>query len=253
MGPAALAAILLGASAAVASAQAPSAPTPVAARIRVVLDASAWPTRKTLGESRTLTEYAEQTTIRSSYEAGTALGPDASVQLDLFRGFGLLVGYSYASRDVTGQVDVSRPHPLYLDRPRQASAGISGYSLAEGALHVDIAYARAAGPLDWALFAGATLFQVEADLLLAPAYDEQYPYDDLAITATPSTTVREDATGFNVGGRLDYRFGTARRFGAGLQVRYSRASVRLEASPGAGGAELDAGGISVGAGIRLYF
>ena len=33
-------------------------------------------------------------------------------------------------------------------------------------IHIlDLAFARAAGPLDWAVFGGVTLFQVEADLL----------------------------------------------------------------------------------------
>ena len=154
---------------------------------------------------------------------------------------------------MSGQVDVSRPHPLYLNRNRSASAEISGYGLTEGALHLDLAYARTAGHLDWALFAGATLFQVEADLLGTPTYDDTYPYDELTITSTPSTTVKESPTGFNVGGRLDYRFGRSRRFGAGVQVLYSTASVKLKAAPDATEASFDAGGLSVGAGLRVYF
>ena len=80
-----------------------------------------------------------------------------------------------------------------------------------------------------------------------------YPYDELTITSTPSTTVKESPTGFNVGGRLDYRFGASRRFGAGVQVLYSSASVKLKAEPAATDATFDAGGLSVGAGLRVYF
>ncbi len=221
-------------------------------RFRLVLNASFWPAKTSFGDSRTFTEYAEQTTIRTSYEAGSAFGPDVALQVSLFRGLGLLVGYSYASRDVSGHVEVSRPHPLYLNRHRSASAGISGYGLTEGDLYLDLAYARAVGHLDWALFAGATLFQVEADLLEKPTYDDVYPYDELAIASTPSTTVNESPTGFNVGGRLDYRFGRSRRFGAGVQVRYSTASVKLKAGPDATEARFDAGGLQVGAGLRVY-
>jgi hypothetical protein len=222
-------------------------------RVRLVLNASFWPTKTSYSDTRTLTEYAEQTSIRTSYEAGTGFGPDVALQVSLFRGVGLLVGYSRASRDVTGQVEVSRPHPLHLNRHRSASSEISGYGLTEGAVHLDLAYARAAGHLDWALFAGATLFQVEADLLQQPTYDDVYPYDELTITSTPSTTVKESPTGFNVGGRLDYRFGRSRRFGAGVQVLYSTASVKLKAGENATEARFDAGGVSVGAGLRVYF
>jgi len=253
----ALAAAAVAASASSAAAQAPTPKPakPVAApdRVRLVLNAAFWPTTTSYSDSQTFTEYAEETTIRTSYEAGTAFGPDVALQVSFFRGLGLLVGYSYASRDVTGQVEVSRPHPLYLNRHRSASAEISGYGLTEGAVHLDLAYARAAGRLDWALFAGATFFQVEADLLGKPTYDDVYPYDELVVTSTPSVTVKESPTGFNVGGRLDYRFGRSRRFGAGVQVLYSTASVELKAGPDATEARFDAGGLSVGAGLRVYF
>jgi hypothetical protein len=259
---AALAVVVVTASASSVRAQAtppkpakPAVPTaaPAPARFRLVLNASFWPAKASFSDSRTFTEYAEQTTIRTTYETNTAFGPDVALQVSLFRGLGLLVGYSSASRDVTGHVDVSRPHPLYLNRNRSASSEISGYGLTEGALHLDLAFARAAGHLDWALFAGATLFQVEADLLEKPTYDDVYPYDELALTSTPSTTVKESPTGFNVGGRLDYRFGRSRRFGAGVEVLYSTASVNLKAGPDATEATFDAGGLSVGAGLRVYF
>ena len=253
-----LAALAAGAlaSSAPARAQAP-APKPAKAaapeRVRLVVNAAFWPTKTTFSDSRTLPEYAEQTTIRTSYEAGTGFGPDVAVQVSLFRGLGLLVGYSHTSRDVTGEVEVSRPHPLYLDRHRSASAEISGYDLSESAMHLDLAFARVVGHLDWALFAGATFFQVEADLLSTPTYTDVYPYDELVIASTPSTTVKESPTGFNAGGRLDYRFGKSRRFGAGVQVQYSTASVKLKATPESTEARFDAGGLSVGAGLRVYF
>jgi hypothetical protein len=241
------------AQAAIPKSAAASAPAPAPDRFRIVLNGSSWPATTTFSDSRTPTEYAEPGTIHTRYEAGPGFGPDVALQVSLFRGLGLLVGYSTVSRDVTGQVEVSRPHPLYLNRPRTASAEISGYGLTQGALHLDLAYARVAGPLDWALFAGATLFQVEADLLQEPAYDEAYPYDELSITATPSTTVTDNPAGFNVGGRLDYRFGRSRRFGAGVQALYSTASVKLKAGNDATEARFDAGGLQVGAGLRVYF
>jgi hypothetical protein len=256
---AALAAAAVTISAASASAQtaarkrAAAAPSPRPTTFRFVVDGSFWPTTQSFGDSRTFAEYEEETTIRTSYETGTAFGPDVAVQVSLFRGLGVLVGYSYAQRDVSGQVEVSRPHPLYLNRNRSAAAEISGYGLTESAVHLDLAYVRSAGHLDWALFAGATLFRVEADLLQRPAYDDVYPYDELSITSTPSATVTESPTGFNAGGRLDCRFGRSRRFGAGVTVRYSAASVTLKAEPAASGASYDAGGLSVGAGLRVYF
>jgi hypothetical protein len=250
----ALAAAALGASAPAARAQEPApAPARVPDRVRVVVNAAFWPTGPSYSDSQTFTEYAEQTTIHTSYDTGSAFGPDLAVQVSLYRGLGLLVGYSHSRRDVAGTVDVSRPHPLYLNKPRTATAEASGYKLAEGALYLDVAYARPAGRLDWAVFAGLALFQVEADVLGKPTYTDVYPYDELVIASTPSTTVKESPTGFNIGGRVDYRFGESKRFGAGVQVLYATASVRLKGTPESTEATFDAGGFSVGAGVRVYF
>jgi hypothetical protein len=226
---------------------------PPAARIRVVVNGAFWPTSATFGDTRSFTEYAEKTSIRTSYETRGSFGPDVAVQTALFRGLGILVGYSRTSRDETGSVEVSRPHPLYLNRPRSASAETSGYGYSEGAIHIDLAYGRGKGRLDWSLFAGLSVFQVEADLLDRPTYNEAYPYDELLIQSVPSKTVKSNPTGFNVGGRLDYRLGRSGRFGLGVQLLYSTASVELQANPDAQTATFDAGGLQAGAGVRLYF
>jgi hypothetical protein len=237
---------------------APSKPAPRHAgpaetRFRLVLDFVAMPGSTSYSDVRTPVEYAETSTIRTSYDSGTGIGPDAALQVSLYRGFGILAGYSHISRDTTGTVEVSRPHPLYLNRPRTASAELSGYGYTEGAFDLDAAYARTAGSIDWALFAGVTFFKVDADLLDVPTYNEAYPYDQLTILTTPAGAISENATGWNVGGRLDYRFGQSKRFGVGVQLRYSSASVELKASQASTPATIDAGGLTIGAGVRVYF
>jgi hypothetical protein len=107
--------------------------------------------------------------------------------------------------------------------------------------------------LDWALFAGVTFFKVEADLLDVPTFDETYPYDQLTIASAPARAIKENATGWNVGGRLDYRFGKTKSFGVGVQLRYSAASVELRGTDATTPAKVDAGGLSVGVGLRAYF
>jgi hypothetical protein len=236
-----------------ASPPAPGSTTPVAARFRLVLNFAAMPGSLSYDDVRTPVEYAERSSYHTRYEAGTGIGFDAALQVSLFRGLGLLGGYSRVTRDTTGTLEVSRPHPLYLNRPRATSAELSGYGYTEGALDLDLAYARSAGHLDWALFAGVTLFQVEADLLDVPTFDERYPYDELQVVSTPARAHDESATGWNAGGRLDYRFGGSGRFGAGIQLRYSSASLELKANQDATAASLDVGGFSVAAGVRLYF
>jgi hypothetical protein len=234
-----------------ARAAAPGAPGPV--RIRIAFGGTYAVAAPSYSETRQIPEYAETTTITASYEAKAAFGADAALQVTLFRGLGVEVGYTALSRDVTGSVSISRPHPLYLNRPRSATADLSGYGAKENALHLDLAYAASRGHIDWTVFAGATLFSVDADLLGTPTYAEAYPYDELQIASAPPTSLKESKTGWNVGGRLDYRFGTAGHFGAGVQVRYSAATVELGAGTATTPASYDAGGFQVGAGLRLYF
>jgi hypothetical protein len=233
-----------------------SDPGPRRPWVRLVVNAAYWPGGgPTFGDTRQFEEYLEQTTIRTSYatESG-AFGPDASLQVSVFGRLGILVGYSQASRDQTGTVDVTRPDPLYFDRPRQASAEIDDYRYRERAFRLDLAYGRGAGRhFDWSLFAGVSLFKVEVDLLDSPIYDDVYPYDELRIQSTPGKKARSSPTGFNVGGRLDYRFGRSGRFAVGVQLLYSTARVEVQASPETEEASFDAGGLQVGAGVRLYF
>ena len=228
---------------------------PAVTRFRLVANFNAMPSSLNYDDVRTSTVYAETQTISTSDEAGTGLGGDGALQVSLYSGLGLLAGYSYGTRDVSGTADVTRPHPLYLNRPRTASAELSGYGYTEGAFDVDVAYSPTTRSrhLDWALFAGVTFFKVEADLLDVPTFDERYPYDQLTVLSTPGRPIKENATGWNVGGRLDYRFGKSKTFGVGLQLRYSAASVELGAADATTKSTIDAGGLSVGAGLRAYF
>jgi len=82
-----------------------------------------------------------------------------------------------------------------------------------------------------------------ANAYLEGTYSEVYPYDQLTILTTPAAAIQENATGWNVGGRLDYRFGQSKRFGVGVQLRYSNASVELTASQASTPAKIDAGGL----------
>ena len=109
-------------------------------RFRLVANFNAMPSSLSYDDVRTTTVYAETQTISTSDEAGTGLGGDGALQVSLYSGLGLLAGYSYGTRDVSGTADVTRPHPLYLNRPRTASAELSGYGYTEGAFDVDVAY-----------------------------------------------------------------------------------------------------------------
>lgn len=237
---------LAGASPAVRAAE-PARPD----RVRVVVNGAGWLKSLSFGDTRQYPEYAETTTVHSSYAVKSGLGLDLAVQLNLYRGLGVLVGYSVSSRSESGSFDAQVPHPLYLDQPRSLGGELTGYHYREGAIPLDLAFSHGGGRIEWTIFAGATLFRVEADMLDRLSYDQQYPYDTLTLAGAPARRVKASPTGFNVGGRLDYRFG--RSFGLGVQLGYSSASVKLRATTDASQASYDAGGLQAGAGLRLYF
>ncbi len=220
-------------------------------RARLVLGGAGWFTNPSFGDTRQFEAYAETATVHSSYAAKTGFGPDLAVQVSLYKGFGVLVGYSLTSRSQDGRFDAQLPHPLYLDRPRSLSGDVTGTKYREGAVCLDLAFAHGNARVDWGLFAGASLFQVQADLLDRLNYTDSYPYDEVTLASAPTRRAKASPTGFNVGGRLDYRIG--RHFGAGVLLRYSVGSVKLRATPDATEASFDAGGFQAGAGLRLYF
>ena len=225
------------------------APAPAPDRFRLVLNASFWPTQTTFSDSRTFTEYAEQTTIRTSYERAAASARHRPPGEPLPRA-GRPRRLLHVSRDVTGHVDVSRPHPLYLNRNRSASSEISGYGLTEGAVHLDLR-TRARPGTSTGRSSPGSRFPGRGHLLQAPTYDDVYPYDEMTITSTPSTTAKESPSGFNVAaGSLSLRELPAVR--SRRDVRYSTASVKLKATPDATEATFDAGGLAIGAGLRVY-
>lgn len=227
-------------------------PAAAADRVRLVLNGVWSAAPPGFSDTRTITEFAESGSFSASYRARAAVGPDLGVQVTLLRRLGAFLAVSSAARAETGSFQAGLPHPLYLNRHRNVAGELSGYRLEETAVHLDLAFGAALGSLDYALFAGATLFAVEADLVDAVRYDHSYPYDTVSLGAVPGRRMKDSPAGFNVGGRLDYRFGSARRFGLGVLVRYSGAKARLKPTD-ASAVEVDAGGLTAGGGVRLYF
>jgi hypothetical protein len=221
-------------------------------RVRIILNGAYTPSLAGFSETRTFTQFVETATVTGDYEAGSAFVPDLGVQVQFWKKLGAYVAFTTADRDETGTFDASLPHPLYLSRPRSLSGDLTGYGLKENAFHVDLAYGQGQGKIDYAVFAGASFFSVEADVIDSVNYDQSYPYDTVTLRSVPPHAVKESPVGFNVGGRLDYRFGQSRRFGVGTLVRFSRAKAEL-ATTDTSKVEVDAGGFEAGLGVRIYF
>ena len=100
------------------------------------------------------------------------------------------------------------------------------------------------------LSAGPSFFHVEQDVVNDIAYDHVFPFNEATFRNAIVARVKENAVGYNVGADFSWNF--ARRFGAGLLVRYSQASVDLRASE-RNSVSSDAGGLHTGVGLRVRF
>ena len=194
---------------------------------------------------------AETGSIEARYPARTAMLVDGSVGFRFWNRVGIAAAGSRSTASGRGTVSANIPHPFFDDRHRLVEGEATGLRRTETSAHLQLFYeVPAAGRWQLRFFAGPSHIRLEQDVVRDVTANETFPYD----TATFQRAVTERATGsglgFNTGADLSWRF--ARRAGAGLLVRYARASVDLN-GPDARTVSSDGGGLQAGAGIRFLF
>lgn len=219
-------------------------------RARIFVNGAFGVTSLDFSEARRYTLFAEESTLNAAYEAKSGFGFEAGLQYRFLRHLGVAASFASADRDESASIETGLPHPLYFDQPRQLSGNVDGYAHKETALHFDLVYAARSGALEFAVFAGPSRIKVETNVVERIDFSQSYPFDTATLTGLPARTVEDSPFGFNVGGSLDYVLGD--NFGLGVQARFSRASAKLTPAEGAS-LEIDAGGLQVAAGLRLYF
>lgn len=200
-------------------------------------------------DSRTFTEFTEQATLDTRYDAKAGPGFEGGLQYNFTKHLGLAASFASASHDASGSYAASLPHPLYLDRPRKVSGDVPGVKYRETVVHSDVVVSGRSGSLRFGGFAGASFFTAKADVVEKIQYDQTYPYDTVQVTGTPLQKAQDSPIGWNAGGSLDYALGI--HFGLGVQGRYSRAKAELAA--GQGKVKVDVGGLDLAFGVRIYF
>lgn len=220
-------------------------------RVRVYANGSYAPSSVSFSEVLKFTEFAEEGRLDAQLKAKSGFGGDVGLDFYIATHLGVRLGIGLASRDTSGSYTADLPHPLYLGQPRRVSGDVTSLSYKETTSHLDLVYRGSSGKLDILLFGGAALIKVEADLLQRLQYTQQYPYDTVTVTSTPTAARSDRPFGFDVGAGLDYRL--SRSFGLGVQAGYSRATAKLIPADGSDTTEIQAGGFQVAAGLRVYF
>jgi hypothetical protein len=194
---------------------------------------------------------AETGTIEAAYPGRVALLLEGGFGRRVRGRLGLAIALSRATSTGVTAVAADIPHPFFDERHRHVEGEAPGISRTETAAHLQLYYDLAPrGRWRTRLFAGPSYFNVEQELVTDVQAEEAFPFDTADFHRATSTLVRGSALGFNAA--IDLSRMLSRRVGAGVQLRYARAGVDLDA-PGARTVSVDGGGFQVGGGVRVIF
>ena len=217
----------------------------------VALSAAAQAAADEITDRFELQTNAETGSIEARYAAGTAMLLDASVGFRFWQRVGIAAGGSRSTTSGRGTVSARIPHPFFDDRHRLVEGEARGLSRTETSAHLQLFYeVLATGRWQLRFFAGPSYITLEQDVVRGVAANESFPYDTATFQRAVTGRARGSGLGFNTGADLSWRF--ARRVGAGVLVRYARASVDLN-GPDFRTVSSDGGGLHAGAGIRFLF
>jgi opacity protein-like surface antigen len=233
------------------AAVATSAPADDGSRFKLYLTGAFGVQSLDFSGTRTFTEFAEEGQVAADYTEDSGPGLEGGLSYRLGSHLSVALMGSYLKRDGSASYQANLPHPLYLDKDRVVSDNVSGLDYNEMAGHLDLVVSGRSGSFDFSGFAGPSVFKVKADLIGQPTYTQSYPFDSVTVTSVPAASAQKTAIGFNVGAGLDYRL--SEKFALGVQARFSRGTAKLKPEGGSDEIEVDAGGLQVGAGIRVFF
>jgi hypothetical protein len=158
--------------------------------------------------------------------------------------------FSMISQKVSGDITGKLPHPFHFDQPRDITGTQGDFRSKERGLHVSVGYLiPLTKTLDMMILGGPSLLSLRQDVITGVDYSEDYPYDTARFVSAPTESVSASKMGFNVGSDVSWKLSKTIRFG-GL-IRFTRSSATLKGE--AGDVDVDLGGLTAGAGIRVVF
>jgi hypothetical protein len=226
-------------------------------RFRISINAGQQTSTTTVSQQQTLEQYFEQGSFTFERPVPTAVIYDFGIGVRLWRGLHAGAAVSvFNDKTGPGTVTARVPHPLQFNKPRTVTGEVPNATRRELGQHIMFGWnVRAAGGLDFLLFAGPSIFATDQLLvksLRLSLDNEVFPFDELAFPPVESETLREDVLGYNAGVDMTWRF--ARNLGVGLLVRYSEGKKAFTPTPtGSAPANVTVGGLHAGGGLRLIF
>ncbi len=228
-----------------------TAQTPWSERVHISLNGAFQATTNDFSDRFEFERYLETGSTDVDYPVQGGFIFDAGAGYRFWKNLAGGVSVSYFTRDDVASTTTSVPHPFFFNQPREVTGDATGVKRSETAVHVQAMYLIKSGRrLRLVLSGGPSFFNVEQDLVTEVTVTETFPYDTAAFGAAQKSRKKGSAVAFNVG--ADVMWMLNRTLGVGGLVRFSRASVDLDATANRT-ISVDAGGVYAGGGIRLLF
>lgn len=197
----------------------------------------------------------ENVTFVAGYEStrGALFGAGAGVRI--VSNFGVGLTASWFQHAGSGSFGLKVPNPLAANRPLDVAGSVSGLNRQEVGVHVQALYGLALGQRARLILSGGpSIFNTKQDVLRSIEFATLPGFTSLRFEQALITQIDRTVVGFNVG--ADITWPLASHLGIGTVTRYSRAKVTLQPDAESGvnrAIEMHAGGLHLGAGIRLMF
>ena len=196
-------------------------------------------------------DFAERATVDTRYSTNVLPGFDIGGGKTMWRQLAVGADLERVWKSGSGEVSAKVPHPFFFNRLRAVSGEASSLQRAETNLNFQASWSIPIAPrIDLGFGGGPSWIWLQQDLVRDITVAQTYPYDTATFGGAITQRDTKGRLGFNVGVTLDYRF--AQRLSAQLTTRYSHARVRFD-SADTGSIDVTAGGVRIGAGLRLPF
>lgn len=234
-----------------AFAAAPAAAQTWSERVHVSVNAAALTGTQDFSDRFEFEENVETGSTSVDYPVKGGFVFDAGLGYRVWKNLGAGVAVSAFSSDNVAAATTSVPHPFFFNRPREVSGDAADIGRSETAVHVQAMYLlNTGGRLRVVLSAGPSFFSVSQDLVTTVNVVETFPFDTAEFGSVERREASGSAVGFNAGADVFWMLG--RQVGVGGLVRFSKASVDLDAANGRQ-LSVDGGGVYAGGGLRLLF